>query len=37
MQGAAAAEGHEGELRGIVPALDRHEPDGAGHAGIARP
>ncbi len=34
MKRAAAAEGHEGEARGIMAALHRDEADGAGHAGI---
>ena len=34
MQRAAAAERHRDELLRIVAALDRHQPDRAGHAGV---
>ena len=34
MQRAAAAERHRDEFRRIVPALDRHQADRAGHAGV---
>ena len=34
MQGTAAAKGHEGEFRRIMPALDGYEADGPGHSGI---
>ena len=37
MQRAAAAERHRDEFRRIVPALDRHQADRAGHAGVRDP
>ena len=34
MQRAAAAKWHQHEIAGIMPALDRDQPDCAGHAGV---
>jgi hypothetical protein len=37
VQRAAAAEGHVGEARRVMAALDRDEADGAGHAAVRDP
>jgi hypothetical protein len=34
VDGPAAAKGHQGELAGVVPALDRHDAQRGGHARV---